>query len=140
MGVHVVLVSLFGRLTVWSIFHCFGRAQENCPVSKTREFLFVQSFLKIGHSLISRLDKKNYVRGQQKMTWDWTNFFGWPKKMRNWLDTWETERLTKTTWCIRIVPILMWFWFCPVNFSFFGRPKEILIRLRDRNFFVQFRY
>ena len=28
---------------------------------------FVQSFLKIGHSLISRLDKKNQESGQQKL-------------------------------------------------------------------------
>ena len=79
MGVHVVLVSLFGQPTVWSIFHCFGRAQENCPVSKT---LFVQSFLKIGHSLISRLDKKKLCAWTTKndLSLRLDNFFWLTKK------------------------------------------------------------
>ena len=42
---------------------CLGQPQKNCPVSdstffvRSLEFL-IRSFLKIGHSLISRLDKK----------------------------------------------------------------------------------
>ena len=112
MGVHVVLVSLFGRPTVWSIFHFFGRAQENCPVSKTRKFLFVQSFLKIGHSLISRLDKKNYVRGQQKMTclWDWTIFF-WPTKKWEINRTIGLSRRSALKFQKNVFVFLAWFWY-----------------------------
>ena len=55
-GVHVVL-SLFADQLSGEFLNFFGRPNENCPVSETRHF-FVHSFLKIGHSLISRLDKK----------------------------------------------------------------------------------
>jgi hypothetical protein len=66
---------------------------------------FVQSFLKIGHSLISRLDKKSR---------DWTKendcpvsktgqfFLANQKKKKNWPDNWSAMRLTKTTWMSHI--------------------------------------
>ena len=84
-GVHVVLVSLFGRPIVRSISHFFGRPRQNCPFSETGQFFFVhsleffvQSFLKIGHSLISRVDKK-VKRVDKKIvrSLKWVNFF-WP--------------------------------------------------------------
>ena len=42
---------------------CLGQPQKNCPVSDSTFFVrslefFIRSFLKIGHSLVSRLDKK----------------------------------------------------------------------------------
>ena len=65
-------VSLADQLSgQFSIF--FGWPKENCPVSQTGQFFCSLSwifcsffFLKIGHSLISKLDKKNQESGQKK--------------------------------------------------------------------------
>ena len=45
---------------------CFGWPKENCPVSETGQF-FLSTLLKIGHSLIPRLDKKNQESGQSQL-------------------------------------------------------------------------
>ena len=59
-GVHVILVSLFGRPIVQSISHFFfGQPKENCPCSETRQF-FLSTLLIVLSSLDvrKRLDKK----------------------------------------------------------------------------------
>ena len=48
--------------------------------------LFFQSFLKIGHSLISRQDKKNQESGQNKIVQSLRDNFFWPTK--------KSEKLT----------------------------------------------
>ena len=102
----MVLVSLFVRPIVRSISYFFGLAKKNCPVSETWQFFvhpfefFVQSFLKIGHSLISRLEKKwrEWTKYELSSLWDRTIFFLAEQKNRNWPDNWSAKRLTKTTW------------------------------------------
>ena len=83
----MVLVSLFVRPIVRSISYFFGLAKKNCPVSETWQFFvhpfefFVQSFLKIGHSLISRLEKNE--ESEQNMNCpvsETAQFFFWPNK------------------------------------------------------------
>ena len=65
---------------------------------------FGQPCLKFGHSLISEGDQfsnkaeQKKIRDWPKISWDWTIFFGRPKKMRKRPDNWLTKRLTKTTW------------------------------------------
>ena len=64
---------------------CLGQPPKNCPVSDSTFFVhslefFIRSFLKIGHSLISRLDKKNQENGKNINR---TILFGQPRKMRN---------------------------------------------------------
>ena len=81
--VHVVLVSLFGWPIVQSISHFFGSAKKNCAVSDTGHFFCPLSFLKIGHSLISRLDKKkirDWTKYKFSALWDRTIFFCRTKK------------------------------------------------------------
>ena len=110
-SVLVVLFSLFGRLVVLSIFLPLSRPKENCPISETLQFIFVDLnflssfFLTIGHSLIFRLDKKKIKRLNKNQIIRYlsrVNFF-WPKRLTN----------------------------CSVNFSFFWSVKRKLSRLRD---------
>ena len=85
-GIHVVLVSLFNRPIDLSISHFFGSAKRkvSCLRDRTLFFahspdFFVQSFLKIGHSLVSRLDKKKSRECTKKLSglWDRSNQKKW---------------------------------------------------------------
>ena len=106
-GVHVVLVSLFGRPIVRSISHFFWSAKRklSCLRDRTNFFAhslesFVQSFFENWSPSNQRLDKKsrndkkNNLRSLRLNTF----FVGRPKKMRNWPDNWSAKRLNKTTW------------------------------------------
>ena len=108
----MVLFSLFGRLIVLSIFLPLSRPKENCPISETLQFIFVDSLeffvqfffdnwplsnIQTGQKKIKRLNKNQIIRYLSRV-----NFF-WPKRLTN----------------------------CSVNFSFFWSVKRKLSRLRD---------
>ena len=108
----MVLFSLFGRLIVLSIFLPLSRPKENCPISETLQFIFVDSLeffvqfffdnwvlsnIQTGQKKIKRLNKNQIIRYLSRV-----NFF-WPKRLTN----------------------------CLVNFSFFWSVKRKLSRLRD---------
>ena len=73
-GVHVVLVSLADQFTgqflnfFWSAKRKLSSLREwTILLVHSLEF-FDQSFLKIGQSLVSRLDKKDQESGQKKLS------------------------------------------------------------------------
>ena len=90
-----------------SVFFSFGQLQKK--LSSLREFL-----VSLWEFLVEQISfwytktffgSPNFFFGLPKIPrdcpkipWDWTIFFGWPKKMRKRPDNWSTKRLTKTTW------------------------------------------
>ena len=62
----MVLFSLFGRLIVLSVFLPLSRPKENCPISETLQFIFVDSLEFFVQFFFDNWPLSNIQTGQKK--------------------------------------------------------------------------
>ena len=110
-GVHVVLVSFFCRPIIRSISHFFSHPPKKIVLSQRLDnfcwlsWIFSSLFLKIGHSLISRFDKKNLYDPR-----DGSIFFCQSKKNERFTGKFVIQETDQTTWKSLVTKVLDCLW------------------------------